>query len=174
MCVYKTRCTCYIVRRLTSTLLLVCFFLIPRSLQSPDPVRIQIRWSLQSPDPVLIQIRWSLQSLDPVRIQIRWSLQSLYPVHNQDQMVAPHLETTSTALKRQRSLGHLDEPPETDPSEDSSPRQLSGKDHWNQWSPYNLTLLAVGTNYWFVWFVFFLRSVTDGLLVPCRCRLWLA
>ncbi len=25
------------------------------------------------------------------------------------------------------------------PSED--PKQSSGKDHWNQWSPYNLTLL---------------------------------
>ncbi len=46
---------------------------------------------------------------------------------------------------------------------------------------------AVGTNYWFVWpegnwppdwawFLprFFLHSVTDGVFVPCRCRLWLA
>ncbi len=28
------QCTCYIVRRMASTLILVCFFLIPRSLQS--------------------------------------------------------------------------------------------------------------------------------------------
>ncbi len=73
---------------------------------------------------------------------------------------------------------------------DRSPvrRQPSGKDHWNQWSPYNLTLLQLeqtsgssGQN----WSTapptepgfsqgFFLRSVTDGVLVPCRCCLWLA
>ncbi len=33
---HNTRCTFYIVRRLTSMLIFVCFFLIPRSLQSPD------------------------------------------------------------------------------------------------------------------------------------------
>ncbi len=29
------------------------------------------------------------------------------------------------------------------PVRTSSPRQPSGKDHWNQWSPYNLTLLQL-------------------------------
>ncbi len=48
----------YIVRRLTSTLILVCFFLIPRSPWPPVLVLIQPRWSLQSKDPVRIQIRW--------------------------------------------------------------------------------------------------------------------
>ncbi len=61
----------------------------------------------------------------------------------------------------------------------SSPRQPSGK----EWSPYNLTLLQLeqttglsgqrGTVPGFSK-GFFLRSVTDGVLVPCRCRLWLA
>ncbi len=63
----------------------------------------------------------------------------------------------------------------------------SGKDHWNQWSPYNLTLLQLEqttgssgqrgtgplTEPGFSQ-GFFLRSVTDGVLVPSRCRLWLA
>ncbi len=89
--------------------------------------------------------------------------------------------------ERQRRPGHLDEPQRQIPSEDSSPRQPSGKDHWNQLSPYNLTLQQLELNCWFVWPErtgpptepgfsqgFFLRSVTDGVLVPCRCRLWLA
>ncbi len=71
------------------------------------------------------------------------------------------------------------------PSED--PKQSSGKDHWNQWSPYNLTLLqseqtagssgqrgtAPPTEPGFSQ-GFFLRSVTYGVLVPCRYRLWFA
>ncbi len=32
-----------------------------------------------------------------------------------------------------------------------SPRQPSGKDHWNQLSPYNLTLQQLELNCWFVW-----------------------
>jgi len=69
----------------------------------------------------------------------------------------------------------------------SSPRQPSGKDHWNQWSPYNPTFLQFeqttgssgqrgtgppiepGFSQGF-----FVRSVTDGVLVPSHCRLWLA
>ncbi len=34
-------------------------------------------------------------------------------------------------------------PRDRSPVRTSSPRQLSGKDHWNQWSPYNLTLLQL-------------------------------
>ncbi len=64
----------------------------------------------------------------------------------------------------------------------SPPRQPSGKDHWNQWSPYN-DFAAVGTNYWFVWPEgncppplngFFSILSPMGVLVLCRCRLWLA
>ncbi len=70
------------------------------------------------------------------------------------------------------------------PVRTSSRRQPLGKD---QWSPYTLTLLqleqttgssgqrGIGppTEPGFSQ-GFFLRSVTDGVLVPCRCRLWLA
>ncbi len=41
-------------------------------------------------------------------------------------------------------------PRDRSPVRTSSPRQPSGKDHWNQWSPYT-EYAAVGTNYWFVW-----------------------
>ncbi len=34
-------------------------------------------------------------------------------------------------------------PRDRSPVRISSPRQPSGKDHWNQWSPYNLTLLQL-------------------------------
>ncbi len=34
-------------------------------------------------------------------------------------------------------------PRDRSPVRTSSPRQTSGKDHWNQWSPYNLTLLQL-------------------------------
>ncbi len=70
-------------------------------------------------------------------------------------------------------------PRDRSPVRTPSPRQPSRKDHWNQLSPHNLTLLQLeqtagssgrrGTLPHF-----FLRSVTDGVLVPCRCRLWLA
>ncbi len=45
--------------------------------------------------------------------------------------------------ERQRCPGHVDEPQRQIPSEDPSPRQPSGKDPWNQWSSYNLTLLQL-------------------------------
>ncbi len=35
--------------------------------------------------------------------------------------------------------------------EDPVTRQPSGKDHWNQLSPYNLTLLQSELNWWFMW-----------------------
>ncbi len=73
------------------------------------------------------------------------------------------------------------------PVRTSSPRQPSGKDHWNQWSPYNLSLLqleqttgssgqrGIGppTEPGFSQ-GFFLRSVTDGVfgsfpLSPLAC-----
>ncbi len=78
-------------------------------------------------------------------------------------------------------------PRDRSPVRTSSPRQPSGKDHWNQLSPYNLTLLQLEqttglsgrrgtgplTEPGFSQ-GFFLRFVTDGVLVPCRCRFWLA
>ncbi len=112
---------------------------------------------------------------------------SLYP----DQMVDQHLETTSKALNVSGVQGTKMSPRDRSPVRTSSPRQPSGKDHWNQWNPYNLTLLqleqttgssgqrgtapppAPPTEPGFSQ-GFFLRSVTDGVLVPCCCRLWLA
>ncbi len=76
---------------------------------------------------------------------------------------------------------NLNVPRDRSPVRTSSPRQPSGKYHWNQWSPYNLSLLqnqrgtAPPDWAWFLpRFFFFLRSVTDGVLVPCRCCFWLA
>ncbi len=75
-----------------------------------------------------------------------------------------------------------DRPPVRTPS----PRQPSGKDLGNQFEPSNLTFAAVGiellcrlargemappTEPGFSQ-GFFLRSVTNGVLVPCCCRLW--
>ncbi len=78
-------------------------------------------------------------------------------------------------------------PRDRSPVRTLSPKQLSGKDHWNQWSPYNLTLLQLEQTTGSSGLRgtgpptepdfsqgFFLRPVTDGVLVPCRCRLWLA
>ncbi len=75
-------------------------------------------------------------------------------------------------------------PRDRSPVKASSPRQLLGKDHWNQLSPYNLTLLQLelttglsgqrGTGPPGFSQGFLLRSVTDGVLALCRCRLWLA
>ncbi len=45
--------------------------------------------------------------------------------------------------ERQRRPGHLNDPRDRSPVRTSSPRQPSGKDQWNQWSPYNLTLLQL-------------------------------
>ncbi len=62
-----------------------------------------------------------------------------------DQMMDQHLYSPYSP-ERQRSLGHLDEPQRQIPRDRSpvrtpSPSQPSGKDHWDQLSPYNLTLL---------------------------------
>ncbi len=60
-----------------------------------------------------------------------------------DQMVYQHLETTSTALNVSGDKDTWMSPRDRSPVRTSSPRQPSGKDHWNQWSPYNLTLLQL-------------------------------
>ncbi len=60
-----------------------------------------------------------------------------------DQMVEHHLETTSTALNVGGDQGTKMSPRDRSPARTSSPRQPSGKDHWNQWSPYTLTLLQL-------------------------------
>ncbi len=58
-----------------------------------------------------------------------------------DQMVDQHLETTSSDLNVSGNQDTYMSPRDRSPVRTSSPRQPSGKDHWNQWSPYNLTLL---------------------------------
>ncbi len=42
-------------------------------------------------------------------------------------------------------------PRDRSPVRTPSPRQPSGKDHWNQFSPYNLTLQPLEFNCWVVW-----------------------
>ncbi len=42
-------------------------------------------------------------------------------------------------------------PRDWSPVRTPSPRQPSGKDHWNQLSPYNLTLQQLELNWWVVW-----------------------
>ncbi len=64
---------------------------------------------------------------------------SPYPDH----MVDQHLETTSTALNFSGVQDTQMSPRDRSPVRTSSPRQLLGKDHWNQWSPYSLTLLQL-------------------------------
>ncbi len=78
-------------------------------------------------------------------------------------------------------------PRDRSPVRTSSPRHPSGKDPRNQWTTYTLTLLQLEqttgssgqrgtgppTESGFSQ-GFFLHSVTDGVFVPCRCRLWLA
>ncbi len=44
---------------------------------------------------------------------------------------------------RQWSLGHIDEPQRQISSEDLVTRHPSGKDPWNQWTTYTLTLLQL-------------------------------
>ncbi len=89
--------------------------------------------------------------------------------------------------ERQRRPGHLDEPQRQIPSEYLVTYTKMGKDHWNQLSPYNLTLLQLEQTTGSSGQMgtgpptepgfsqgFFLRSVTNGVLVPFCCRLWLA
>ncbi len=61
-------------------------------------------------------------------------------------MVDQHLETTSTTLQPWTSVESRTHrwAPETDAQwGPPSPRQPSGKDPWNQWTTYNLTLLQL-------------------------------
>ncbi len=107
-----------------------------------------------------------------------------------DQMVDQHLETTSkapTALNVSGVQGTKMSPRDRSPVRTSSPRQPSGKDPWNQWTTYTLTLLQLEqttglsgrrgtgppTEPGFSQ-DFFLRSVTDGVfcslpLSPLAC-----
>ncbi len=60
-----------------------------------------------------------------------------------DQMVDQHLEMTSLALNVSEDQDTRMSPRDRSPVRTSLPRQPSGKDHWNQLSPYNLTLLQL-------------------------------
>ncbi len=73
----------------------------------------------------------------PAQIVTAVTRSSPYP----DQMVDHHLETISTALNVSGDQGTKMSPRDRSPVRTSSPRQPSGKDHWNQWSHYNVTLL---------------------------------
>ncbi len=92
-----------------------------------------------------------------------------------DQMVDQHLETTTTALNISGDQDPQMSPRDRSPVRTPSPRHPSGKDPWNQWTTYTLTLLQLEqtagssgrrrtgplTEPGFSQ-VFFLRSVTDG------------
>ncbi len=67
------------------------------------------------------------------------SRSSLYP----DQMVDQHLETTTTALNISGDQDTQMSPRDRSPVRTSSPRHPSGKDPWNQWTTYTLTLLQL-------------------------------
>ncbi len=54
-----------------------------------------------------------------------------------------HLETTSSALTVSGVYDTWMSPRDRSPVRTSSPRHPSGKDPWNQWSPYTLTLLQL-------------------------------
>ncbi len=99
-----------------------------------------------------------------------------------DQMVDQHPEITSTALNVSRDQDTLMSPRDRSPLKTLSPRRPSGQVLRNQMSPlHNLTLLQLEFNCLLVWqeencppdWVFFVHSVTDGVLVPCRISLWL-
>ncbi len=76
-------------------------------------------------------------------------------------------------------------PRDRSPVRNSSPRHLLGKDHWNQWTTYNLTLMQLEqtagssgrrgtgppTEPGFSQ-DFFLHSVTDGVLVASGLLSW--
>ncbi len=78
----------------------------------------------------------------------------------------------------QRRPGQLDEPQRQIPSEDLVSRRPSGHDLGNQVSPQHKLLVRLARGEMAPRLslvspmVFFLHSVTDGVLVPCRCRLW--
>ncbi len=85
--------------------------------------------------------------------------------------------------------GHLDEPQRQIPSEDPVTKTAIGKRPLEPVEPLQSDFTAVGIEL-LVRLArgelpppptepgfsqgFFLHSVTDGVLVPCRCRLWLA
>ncbi len=60
-----------------------------------------------------------------------------------DQMVDQHLETTTTALNISGDQDPQMSPRDRSPVRTPSPRHPSGKDPWNQWTTYTLTLLQL-------------------------------
>ncbi len=99
---------------------------------------------------------------------------SLYP----DQMVDQHLEMTSTALNVSGDQNNSMSPRDRSPVKTLSPRRPSGPREPDESSAQTAGSSGQrrtgpptepGFSQCFV-----LHSVTDRVLVPCRCRLWLA
>ncbi len=80
-----------------------------------------------------------MEPVEPLHSDSLANRSSPYP----DQMVDHHLETTSTALTVSGDQDTWMSPRDRSPVRTSSPREPSGQDHWNQWSPYTLTLLQL-------------------------------
>ncbi len=107
---------------------------VTRSSPYPDQMITAVNRSSPYPDQMIIAVNRSSPYPDQMITAVTRS--SPYP----DQMItavnrsSPYPDQMITAVTRssepQRQIS-------------SSPRQPSGKDHWNQWSPYNLTLLQL-------------------------------
>ncbi len=154
---------------------------VTRSSPYPDQMITAVTRSSPYPDQMITAVTRSGPYPDQMITAVTRS--SPYP----DQMVDYHLETTSTYLNVSGDQDTSMSPRDRSPVRTPSPRQPSGKDHWNQWTTYTLTLLQLeqttglsgqrGTAPRLSLVsckVFFLRSVTDGVLVHYSCRLWLA
>ncbi len=89
--------------------------------------------------------------------------------------------------ERQGRSGHLDEPQRQIPIEDlvtltaigTRPQEPDESFTQSNFAAVGIELLVWPEENWppdWAWFLprFFLYSVTDGVLVPCCCRLWLA
>ncbi len=130
--------------------LLISMILVAiRSLSSPDDhCSHQIQSVSRSDDHCSHQIQSVSRSDDHCSHQIQSVSRSddhcshqIQSVSRSDGGSAPRDDLYNS--EHQQRPGHLDEPQKQMPMRTSSPRQLSGKDHWNQWSPYNLTMLQL-------------------------------
>ncbi len=110
---------------------------VTRSSPYPDQMITAVTRSSPYPDQMITAVTRSSPYPDQMITAVTRS--SPYP----DQMMDQHLEMTSTALNVSRDQDTYLSPRDRSPVRTSSPGHPSGKDHWNQWSPYNLTLLQL-------------------------------